>query len=1090
MLKKLPGISGRRKSAGTNALDEFDQPSGESSSSFRVMTRDEVLHTAAQEAENKKVHRKSLVSGRPFSTPLQQQQQRNSRHAQHSFDEEFGSSNRGSDGSSASRSTGSKGYDTASSMRFSSSSTLPSSADVEAEDNIFKKSHAGHKQSSDHTFSLRGAAKSIGIGRGHWQTGSGASRQELGGSPYDTSNEYSKGGRDRSQTTSSYASTATPPKLGGDIGLGFSDFGNDFGSYFSGMDKRRSAIMEESQTGGPRRSDTEPVRSYQPKPELPQSRSFNTPQPIRIDKSKEIDQSPYSWDSRDSGDGLMSSPRTDSPSLQDKPPPPPPHAALRANSYPTNIPEPPVPAHTERRSGRFGTPKVVGGLQRRSNTSSGEIQDADAELVRRSVNASRAARRSNSPPKEGRPPARPQQSNPVGYSPSDASLTIPSLSSASSSLEVKDKNPYQVRNLTPETPMESRSAVSNNTTPRAAPAQKPMPPLPKSPDAEPVQLFEDSDAALASVAAKYTSSNQNDVTEQPKVMNAAQFERYKKQKEMSGGDSDSENSSEAGSDYDDDDTERDRKQQEARRKQAAHLAVHRQQMRKVVGGSSEEPGPLPDRPGLGSTLSLPAGLSSMGLNDGTGGGKSSDEEDEDIPLGVLQAHGFPGKNRPPSRLPNAPVSWELPGPNGVPPRPATATGGPRSVSGMSVAGGPDRAGGPLPAFARNLPKDVPPFFGAGLVQAPNRESLMYGRNPTGPPPGAMGNDGGLVGVIAQEERARAARRGSPNMQTGQFSMPQQQQQQMPQQQVGGGMGMNGMGMNGMGMIGGGMGMGMGQMGMMGPQMMGQQGMPNFDQQMLFQQQMAQQQQMQQMLQAMAMMTGQQLNPMGMGMGINPQQQNFQGNQSLRPPSMASVATQQRPPRAMSMTSQTPFPMGMGQQQQPMQQPWLTPAAANRSTYAPSVMNLAPPPPPLHGGGYAPSLAPSERSNIGMASRYRPVAQHQPNADTMSTVTSGTAMPGRGSLAAAEEAERPRSGAGGVGGKLRVGIRAKSKSRERKPLQRQSSTEDDDDEGWESMKKKRNATKGKWGSGGAAAASSAEARSASEPSLAALYYDVV
>jgi hypothetical protein len=53
-------------------------------------------------------------------------------------------------------------------------------------------------------------------------------------------------GRARAVTASSYASTATPPKLD-DRDLGLS-LGGDFGDMFSGFDKRKSAILLEQES--------------------------------------------------------------------------------------------------------------------------------------------------------------------------------------------------------------------------------------------------------------------------------------------------------------------------------------------------------------------------------------------------------------------------------------------------------------------------------------------------------------------------------------------------------------------------------------------------------------------------------------------------------------------------------------------------------------------------------------------------------------------------------------------------------------------------------------------------------------------------
>jgi hypothetical protein len=49
--------------------------------------------------------------------------------------------------------------------------------------------------------------------------------------------------RARAVTTSSYASTATPPKLNDDKDLGLS-LGGDFGDMFSGFGKRKSQVLD------------------------------------------------------------------------------------------------------------------------------------------------------------------------------------------------------------------------------------------------------------------------------------------------------------------------------------------------------------------------------------------------------------------------------------------------------------------------------------------------------------------------------------------------------------------------------------------------------------------------------------------------------------------------------------------------------------------------------------------------------------------------------------------------------------------------------------------------------------------------------
>lgn len=242
---KLPGKF-RRKSSG-NALEKQEAPP-----SFRVIPRDEV-QAAAETAANTK--RMSL--GRPLSSPKQPFQQPPS-------EEDSGTSlrynpgqdlallctnalSRGSEGSSAANSAISRVYDTSSSARFSSSSTLPSSTDAENEE--FSKRKSIPTPTSDwRSFSFLGAARTFKPGaKGHKLSTSVASEVDKG----EISQEPSTGSlasRDRAMTTSSYASTAMAPKIDGDLGLGSTDFGSGFGDIFEGAGRRGSAIMEETES--------------------------------------------------------------------------------------------------------------------------------------------------------------------------------------------------------------------------------------------------------------------------------------------------------------------------------------------------------------------------------------------------------------------------------------------------------------------------------------------------------------------------------------------------------------------------------------------------------------------------------------------------------------------------------------------------------------------------------------------------------------------------------------------------------------------------------------------------------------------------
>jgi hypothetical protein len=505
-----------------------------------------------------------------------------------------------------------------------------------------------------------------------------------------------------------------------------------------------------------------------------------------------------------------------------------------------------------------------------------------------------------------------------------------------------------------------------------------------------------------------------------KVMTPAQFERYRQQQELWRKQSDrseKEHSDGENDNYEDDDElERDRQAAQQRRKQEAHLAVYRQTMMKVTGESSNGPSSHLNKPGVLTSMSTPE-LSRMSrLTVGTGisslSGKSSgtDEEDEDVPLAILAAHGFPNKNKPPSRLQTSLSNSNLrgSGPMSAPPT---------SVSGESRGG----ARGSLPVFARNLPQD--PYYGASLVNTSNREQFSMAGGLGGVPPGQV-HPSGLVGVIAGEERARAMRRGSPNQQVSHENfMPGQHPGMMPRSQTMGPMPT----MNGY--------PGMGMPGMMGPQVLS----PGDQAQIQMAQQMAQMMQMQ--MQWMQQMTQMQQNGQS-GQMTQPAQP---GMMPIPMPNMMGM------PGEMIHANQRPFSMPLPEALRENGRAMsLTPGLGNQwnrnSSYAPSMAGG-------QGGGYAPSIAPSERNTIGMASRYRPVSTigesvKAPN-DRSSTFTSSTfqpwaqnSEPGRLSPSNTNTTIRPAS-TSGLGGKAL------------------SPEEEDDDQGWAEMKKKRDKKKGMW-----------------------------
>ena len=80
--------------------------------------------------------------------------------------------------------------------------------------------------------------------------------------------------------------------------------------------------------------------------------------------------------------------------------------------------------------------------------------------------------------------------------------------------------------------------------------------------------------------------------------------------------------------------------------------------KKVTGGG---PTDLPSssastvRPGMDRASSSAASLHLGGISgtppEASARGKTDDDDDEDVPLGILQAHGFPSSSRPPTRQP-------------------------------------------------------------------------------------------------------------------------------------------------------------------------------------------------------------------------------------------------------------------------------------------------------------------------------------------------------------------------------------------------------------------------------------------------------
>lgn len=732
-------------------------------------------------------------------------------------------------------------------------------------------------------------------------------------------------------------------------------------------------------------------------------RSTYSPSPSQVGAPGQAESSPYSWGSNDSEDGLIHS---DSPTAvkatfnEPRPPAVPQHGYSSIASKTVISPTSNSPSVRPRPQRPQSS--TSGGLRRSSayasNRDSYSWQDEDAKVVMDSINASRKLNRrsggigshgNDTPNMHSLPPSTAAESR----------SAVDTNASRKTGTELRQLSPVVLFDSSDQDIQTSgRRLEASETTPRAK--QRGLV------QQEERSLFDASpppsarfDAPLHSVNSKFSK-----LDGRAKIMTPAQFERYRKEQELTrtkSNASKSDGSDDENENYDDDDeTERNRQLARQRRKQEAHLAVYRQQMMKMTG---EQPSDLPNvgqlRPGM-STPDLSGRTSTPTFSFDKVPGKSSDDEDEDVPLGILAAHGFPAKNRPPSALGNADANPYIRYTSESYPAP------PMSTVGASVAGG----GKGLPPFARNLPQD--PYYGAGLVNPSNRESLAFGASggasthggytPNLPP-------GGLVGVIAGEERARAMRRGSPNAQ-GNYGSP------LPQ--------------------------GMPQMPMVTPPgtlpmpMMS----PGEEAQVQMSQQMTQMMhiQMQWMQQMQQMVAGGMQGPQA---GSPQQQQQMATNNGfLLPPGQMSRPTSMGSHSAIS----SPALMHQGQQRaMSMMSPgtglsW--PAQGNVRMTAPSMMSGA-----LGNQGYAPSIAPSERSNIGMPSRYRPVSI-APNDEAGRSSS-------RVSMITSEAMQ--------LGDERRSGLLPTVRPVKSFKIKGGTVSDDDEEEGWEQMKQKREKKKNSW-----------------------------
>ncbi|PKY01305.1 hypothetical protein P168DRAFT_330002 [Aspergillus campestris IBT 28561] len=766
--------------------------------------------------------------------------------------------------------------------------------------------------------------------------------------------------------TNSTSSTATPPRLM-ETDLQIGSMGDDFNIDFSKRDKSRESSSRVAMAEG----------SANPAPGPRTDNRSPRPTPIDTSRSKEVEPSPYSWDSKHSEEGLLAtsySPHdvssADRPGFTQSP-----SYGERRKSLPLATAMPSTTSHRALDKPQGGVDK---GLRRSvmfsSKRDDEDVEDDDAKLIMQSL-----YRRNSEVPLT------------FDHDGSDHENDAPLFSN-------------------------DRAAAVDHAEPRASQSGGAHH---SSGVAE--SHLDHSIAANARLAAQYEKTKPPGATS-TKVMTPSQFEHYRQQKELKRSNSDaskSENSEDSELD-EEDEVEKGREVERQRRRQEAHLSVYRQQMMKVTGQQLAAP---PLRPELDRASNSAPNLATPALNPGSksASGKSSEgDEDEEIPLGILAAHGFPNRNRPPSRL--APS-------NSIPNMRASYHHQPYVSSPGSGVEQDSSNRFSLPVFARNLPRD--PYYGAGLVNPPNRESLAFGGGASvyGGPTAAVGPSpglppGGLVGVIATEERARAMRRGSPNMQAMheyQAGMPAASAHPsgVPRPYT--------------------------MMNMTPPNLAGpppaisasEQAQIELSQQMSSMMQM----QMQWMQQMIQMQGGQGPAQSPMSSGGLPFPPGF--NPAMLPPSMPS-----------------PGPFHDASPGYPTNQRTLSmldPNVSSRLNSAPMPYNpMAHRPHTPAGQGYAPSIAPSERSNVGLAPRYRPVSTMQAEAATSADASlprqwndeNQKSFLSVASPAASRLAQRPISS----GSKSAASVQGNRVRQDE---------DEDEDEGWADMMKKREKKRDNW-----------------------------
>ncbi|KAF1832904.1 hypothetical protein BDW02DRAFT_501978 [Decorospora gaudefroyi] len=508
-----------------------------------------------------------------------------------------------------------------------------------------------------------------------------------------------------------------------------------------------------------------------------------------------------------------------------------------------------------------------------------------------------------------------------------------------------------------ETPYTSRSATASSTTTNTTPKAAVIPTASPYTDADEDDLFAPAKSAPKSeapatrkVIASKVENKSPSAPSRPsggRVMSQAEFREYQKRRMTQ---PPAEESSDEEDYEDEEEAIRKREEEEVMRRKNQQMHFAREAMRRstTASGNLES---APDGMGFPSETSMNA----------------EEWEDEDVPLGILAQHGFPSqaRNKFPSQPTNAMPSY-------IPDRPASVGAMSQRASQMN-----------LPAFARHLPQDPygSSFIGGGLVRPTNRESMGFNGLAHGS--GSVAGDS-IAGGMPQQMMYQEAGMSQPSL------VDQIQMRDMTKQKYMGGasakkpqggpftgvlgqqMNANGQAQNSTRMSQMPMMNNMNPMNMMGGQMpmmgMNQMGYP-VPQGNDYMQQMQQFQQMQQMI-AMQQMQLQMMQQ-------QPQQQD---------PRMSMALPNGYAGSTMGGGSFLNVPNGQGRPMSFMSTSGNRPQQRAMSYVGPSA-------------GYTPSIAPSERSNIGLSARYRPVVNHSDatsNGTSMTLQASGganTARPG-------------------------------------------------------------------------------------------------